>query len=121
METPKRWGGHPPPEMDDTPLEMPLGARRPTPLADIIANSVRLAIEAEKRVEMESPEEADDFSEEDPETLDLSAYELDEIQSETAISNAELAPPAPQPDPAAAPKATPETGDAPDPNEPEPS
>jgi hypothetical protein len=112
-----RHGGHEPPEMDDTPIEMPLGYRVPTPLSEFIARSVRLAIENEKGQEFDSLEDADDFEEEDPETLDLSRYELDELQHETADVGSLLEP---EPDPLP-PSAEPEPAPSTDPPAEEPS
>lgn len=113
MRTPSRWGRKGPEQNDPTPVEAPLGASRPTPLHDIIARMVRQAVHEEKGDEFETPEEADDFEEEDPDTYDLSPYELAALQEETPIRADSLDLPDPE-DP-------PMTGDAPDPNEPEPS
>lgn len=83
-----RHGGHAPREMDHTPLEMPVGHRVPTPLATLIANSVRLAVQNELGTEneVETMEEADDFTEDEPNTIDLSPYELDELHEEGVAS-----------------------------------
>lgn len=104
-----RYGSPDPEILDDTPLEMPLGARRPTPLHDIIARMVRDAVSQETGDVWETPEEADDFEEEDPDTLDFSPYEFDELSEEFFDPPEDPVPPEPQ-----------QTGDAPDPNEPEP-
>lgn len=85
MASINRMSGGPEPEMDCTPIELPIGARRPTSLQDYIATMVRNAVEAEKGEVFESWEESDDFEEEDPDTLDFSRYELAELQEEHAI------------------------------------
>lgn len=80
-----RMQGPPEKELDPTPIEMPVGAMRPRSLQDLVAQMVKSAVEAERGEEFESWEESDDFEEEDPDTLDFSAYELQEIQSEAHI------------------------------------
>lgn len=80
-----RMQGPPEPELDCTPIELPLNARRPRSLQDYIATMVQHAVMAERGEEMESWEESDDFEEEDPDTLDFSRYELAELQEEHAI------------------------------------
>lgn len=77
-----RMQGAPERQLDTTPVEMPLGASRPTPLQDIVARMVREAVAIEKGEEFETWEEQNDFDEEDPDTLDLSPYELQEIDHE---------------------------------------
>lgn len=94
------------PEMDTTPVEMPLGFTTPTPLQDLIARMVREAVQMETDEEFESPEDADDFDMDDDGLLDLSPYELHEMQEVVPIAEAE-----PQPAPAPAP-AEPEPGPA---------
>lgn len=76
-----RMNGGPDARLDTTPVEMPLGASRPTPLQDLIARMVREAVAVEKGEEFESWEESEDFEEEDPDTLDLSRYELQDVES----------------------------------------
>lgn len=78
----RRMAGGPERELDTTPIEMPLGACRPTPLQDIVARMVREAVAIEKGEEFESWEENNDFEEEDPDVLDLSPYELQELPDE---------------------------------------
>lgn len=106
----ERMSGKPDRELDSTPVEMPFGSCRPTPLQDLIARMVREAVESEKGDEFESFEESNDFEEEDPDTLDLSRYELQELPPEPledfSIED--------DPDP------VPETGDRPEPNDEEP-
>ena len=102
-------------DIDNTPIEMPFGARRPETLADTVARMVKAGIEAEKDEEFESIEEADDFEEDDPDTLDMSPYEFEQLDDglgtavvESApVEDAEVPPPPP-------------TGDDPDPNDQEP-
>lgn len=107
-----RYNGKRDPEnLDTTPIEMPLGACRPTPIQDLIARMVRQAIVEEKGIEPETWEESDDFEEEDPDTLDFSRYELLDIGEEPAIKDF-------NPDPDPVPPV--ETGDPPDPNAVEP-
>lgn len=77
---------------DTTPLEIPLGACRPTPLHDLIARMVRDQMQSESDEEFESIEAADDFEEEDPDVLDFSRYELSEATEEYPIEQ-ETAPP----------------------------
>lgn len=80
-----RMKGAPEPLRDTTPIELPLGAHRPRSLQDYIATMVRQAVEAERGEEFESWEDSDDFEEEDPDTLDFSRYELQDLQEEVAI------------------------------------
>lgn len=72
---PPRYGRPNPENVDMTPIEMPLGACRPTPLQDLIASMVRSHMQAESGDEFGTPEDEDDFYEDDPETLDMSPYE----------------------------------------------
>ncbi len=86
MQThPKRMQGPPDKPLDTTPIEMPLGAMRPTPIQDIIARMVHNAIQSEKGDEYETQEEANDFEEEDETLLDLSPYTLTDIEDEAFI------------------------------------
>lgn len=95
--------------LDTTPVEMPLGFGRPTPLQDMIANMVRQAVELEKGEEFESPEESDDFEEEDPDLLNISRYTLQELDDETPMTFYER-------NPATAEDNNNQTGDPPDQN-----
>lgn len=80
---PAHWGGTPDPEdLDDTPVEMPISACRPTPLNELIARAVQQAFESEGNDQVESWDEANDFEEEDPDALDMSPYELTELHPE---------------------------------------
>lgn len=120
-----RMQGAPDRKLDTTPIEMPLGACRPTPLQDIVARMVREAIAVEAGEEPETWEESNDFEEEDPDILDFSPYELQELPDEAVdpthnpdyqtkdfvlSDGAEAVSEAPQEKP----------GDTPDPNESEP-
>lgn len=107
----ERMTGKPDRQLDNTPVEMPFGSCRPTPLQDLIARMVREAVQAEKGDEFETFEESNDFEEEDPDTLDLSRYELQELPRELVE---DFSIEEDDPDPA------PETGDPPDQNEEEP-
>ena len=79
-----RSGIRPEKKMDRTPVEMPLGYCEPTPIQEIIARMVREAVAIERGEEFETMDEADDFDmpDEDDGLLDMSPYELTEIQSE---------------------------------------
>lgn len=94
MSLPKRYGGTPDPEkLDKTPVAMPMGACRPTPLVDIIARMVREAVVEETDEDFETAGEADDFEEETDELLDMSPYTLKDLEEEIPIADAqELAP-----------------------------
>ncbi len=72
--------------MDTTPIEMPMGAQRPTPIQDIIARMVHNAIETEKGDEYETQEEANDFEPEDETLLDMSPYTLLDIPEEQILA-----------------------------------
>lgn len=101
-------------DLDETPIEMPLGASHPTPLADLIASMVKTAVEQQTGDDFDTPEEADDFEEEDPDTLDLTRYEFEELPDES------FDPPEEEPLEQPEPDDKPPTGDDPDPNDPEP-
>lgn len=68
--------------LDDTPIEMPAGYSVPTPLTDLIATMVREAVQSEQKESFETPEEADDFDIDDDELLNLSPYELTELEDQ---------------------------------------
>lgn len=76
-------------KMDTTPIAMPAGYAVPTPLQDIIARMVRNAVEQEREEEFETLEESDDFDIDDDELLDLSPYELADLQDEFPMLTAE--------------------------------
>lgn len=109
---PNRYGkpGHEP--CDPIPVAMPIGYTRPTPIHDLIAKMVRQAIIDEKGDEFESIEEADDFEEEDPDTLDLSPYTLTELNEQEPLQR--------EPERAPRPEPPSPTGDTPNPDESEP-
>jgi len=110
MQRPDRYGAPDPEKCDPIPVEMPLGYMRPTPLDQLIASMVHAAVQREEKEEYETEEESDDFEEENPDLLDLSAYTLDAIQEEAPIQNTQPSEPeelSPEPQP---------TGDTPDPN-----
>lgn len=91
-QRPPHWGGTPDVEvLDDTPIAMPLGSCRPTPLNELIAHFVRREIESERGEEYETFEESEDFEDENDELLDLSAYELAVLKPE-GIPDATISP-----------------------------
>lgn len=96
MERPKRYGEPDQEKLDTTPVEMPLGYTRPTPLQDLIATMVRDAVQQENQEDFETLEEADDFEEEDPELLDMSRYELTELNEEVPLADLAEDPQAPE-------------------------
>lgn len=83
-QLPSHHGGIPEPEdLDPTPMEMPLGSCKPTPLNELIARAVHAQLQAEKNAEQETWDEANDFEPDEPEdTLDFSPYELTEVEEE---------------------------------------
>ena len=89
------------------PVEMPLGYRQPKSLQQIISESIAAALSRETDEEYGSLEEENDFEEEDPNTLDLTAYELEALESE-AIDNFELTESEPDPEPEPAPDPQPD-------------
>ncbi len=121
MSRPSHWGNPKgdPENVDTTPIEMPLGAMRPTPLQDIVARMVREAVESEKGDEFETFEESNDFEEEDPDVMDFTPYEMTAMQDEHYFQDADAHREQEQqqrsPDPEEDPPAPP-TGDPPDPN-----
>ncbi len=117
MKRPKRYGKDDPEISDPTPIEMPLGYMRPTPIHELIARMVRQAVQLEKDEPFETEEEADDFEPEDEELLNMTPYTLTELQEQEPFTQEE---PEPEPLPAK-PEPDPPTGDPPDPHEEEPS
>lgn len=80
---PAHWGGSPTAEeLDTTPVEMPMGACRPKPLVELIADMVRQQVEERQNEQVESFGDADDFDDPDPEELDFTRYELLEIEDD---------------------------------------
>lgn len=105
-------------QLDPEPIALPLGASQPTPLHVLIARMVRDHMAQETSQEYGSIEDEDDFTEEDPDTLDFaSQYSLSEV-SEEPISSAVLRDPEPEKIDSALSEAL--TGDTPDPKESEP-
>lgn len=116
MRKPARWGNHDPKPMNTDPVEMPIGFKRPKSLQEMMATMIRNAIEQEKEQEHDSWEEANDFEEEDPDTLNLSPYEFDDLQPED-LPSADL-----EPEPLVEDQGGGEpTGDPPDPDAEEPA
>lgn len=76
----KRMGIGPDPEkLDTTPIEMPLGMRRPRPLTEVMAEMIRNhVLDQKSSAEFETWEEANDFEADDLELLDFTKYELAE-------------------------------------------
>lgn len=84
---------------DPTPVEMPLGFKRPPTLQEEIQRIIRqqMSMQAEE-AGFESFEEADDFEvDEDPDPL--SPYEVTEMQEEAAYPKETLDGPKPAPGP----------------------
>lgn len=103
---PKRYGRPDTEVLDTTPIEMPIGSMRPTPLNLLIAQMVQSAIQAEKNEEFESFEESEDFADELEEgLLDMSPYQLTELQEDEPIDEM---PPEEPPVPVPPPEPTPE-------------
>ena len=67
---------------DPVPFEVPAGLKEPPSIQEQIAQAVHEQLERTKDEEWDSPEEADDFEEEDPEILDFSPYEQHLIDME---------------------------------------
>lgn len=71
------------PKMDTTPLALPVGMRQPPTLAEEVRRFVRQELsESASQAGSETFEEADDFTEEDPDRLPLTPYELTAMQAE---------------------------------------
>jgi len=121
---PLRYGAPDPEVLDDTPIEMPLNARMPRPLQDLIASMIRQEIETQGSEEFETIEEADDFEEDDPDTLDLSRYEFEDMKEEYWDPKESAAPASAErsdrPGSGEVSEQHPQTGDEPDQNAPEP-
>lgn len=81
-QLPARYSQPDPEENDGVPVEMPLGACRPTPLSELLARAVHEMVQQQTEEDYETPEEADDFEEDDPDTLDFSEYEFDDVEPE---------------------------------------
>lgn len=72
---------------DPTPMAKPIGYNQPLSLQDEIRRFIRQEVSVQAQDDgHETFEEADDFEEEDPDTVDLTNYELTALQ---ALENAE--------------------------------
>lgn len=70
-------------DLDKMPIALPAGAMRPSSLTDLIARMVHEQVQMATEDEFESVDEANDFEEDpDPDTLDLSPYELHLVKDE---------------------------------------
>lgn len=78
---------------DNTPVELPLGARNPESLSQMITRLVRIHSELAVKEHLESFEEAEDF--ETGEGEPLSPFQMTDMQEEVLAN-----PPAPTPAPA---------------------
>ena len=83
-----------PAKADQTPVEMPVQAPETTQemLGRMIAEHLARQAAAEG---FGTWEEEDDFEDEEPDVLDFSAYELEEIQDEADLPDPEEEPPPP--------------------------
>lgn len=72
-------------ELDPTPVELPAGATAPPTMSEMIARVVHAKLESQEQEGYDSPEEADDFEEEDPDYLDMTAYEEHLIVTEEDV------------------------------------
>ena len=96
---PTRYGSPDPEDNDDTPVAMPVGYCKPSPLEDLIASMIREAVQDERKEEFETEAEANDFEPEEEENLlDMSPYTLTDLEEETPV-------PRPDPNEAEAPQA----------------
>lgn len=79
-KTPAHWGGDPQPEKNSgIPVEMPTSCRRPDSLESMIAKYVHAHVQRESKEELETWEDADDFDEQDPDTLEMTKYEFTDM------------------------------------------
>lgn len=68
---------------DDTPVEMPLGFKRPPSLQEMIAQAIRTHVSDVAAAQgLESFEEANDFGDEDEDPLPFSPHEVVDMQEE---------------------------------------
>lgn len=82
-KTPPHWGGKPQPEANSgIPVAMPINCERPPSLEALVAKYVHETMTQKENVAKETWEEADDFEEDDPDTLDLSKYEFVNLQDD---------------------------------------
>lgn len=66
---------------DNTPVELPIGYKKPESLQDMIARMINVHSQIQERAGNETFEEADDFDV-DEEESPVSAYELTQMQDE---------------------------------------
>lgn len=93
-EPPPRWGRKgDPEELDPTPMEMPLGHCRPTPIHELIARAVHQEMSQKNDEGYETFEEANDFEMDDVDDvlMDMTPYELNDMQDEYLVEDAERA------------------------------
>ena len=71
------------PELDPTPMEIPLGAKQPMSLNEMIARFITEKVEEVSQGEYDSPEDDMDYEEDDDDLLlDMSPYTLQELTEE---------------------------------------
>lgn len=90
----KRWTElyEEPPEADQTPVEMPVQA--PETTQEMLGRMIAQHLEREsQRQGFGTWQEEDDFEDEDPNLLDLSPYELQELQGDEELPDPEEPPP----------------------------
>ncbi len=68
--------------LDRTPLAIPLSAKTPPSLNEIVARYVGTALAQQSEDDLESWDEANDFDDVDDDLLDMSPYELTELEPE---------------------------------------
>ncbi|AXH75441.1 MAG: hypothetical protein [Microviridae sp.] len=103
--------GSDPEDLDETPVEIPTGKNMPPTMEQQIASAVHAQLNAREGEGFEDPQEADDFSEDDPDLLDFSPYEhafhdtAEEPESPSIEPDPDPNPdPDPDPDPASEPE-----------------
>ncbi len=73
-------------DLDTTPMAAPVGADRPMTLQEEIQRFIKTEIsQAAEDKQMETFEEADDFEEDDPDHVDLTPYNLTQLQEEEPL------------------------------------
>jgi hypothetical protein len=79
--------------LNSTPMEMPMGYEAPESLESMVARMLHEDRVRQSAQGYDSPEEADDFEDEDPDfLLDMSRYELPETVPEVAVAYDQLDP-----------------------------
>lgn len=91
--------GPDPEKCDPTPVEIPIGKGMPPTMAEQIAEAVHAQLSARDNQEFETPEEADDFDEDDPDFLDMSPYERYFHETEIEEMTPSIQEPDPPPEP----------------------